>query len=425
MTSRAVLPDARGSRAVLIGTHRYDHEDFLDLPAVENNLQALATLLAGATSWELPAENCTTLLNPVHSEDVLNAVYAAAEAATDALLIYYSGHGFTNRRGELFLALTGTRPVRPHTGLPYEAIREALFEAQAAARRVVILDCCFGGRALGMGTAQDVAAAAEVEGTYLLAAAGETQTAWAEPGEAYTAFTGELLKLLHDGLPEGPSLLDLDVVYDHLRAQLRANSLPMPHKRDRNTAGRIALARNRAHPSASPPPGPPPITPIPGSGGEGGGSTTAGDAISRWIMSRWIRVLMAQKPALMAGLATAVAAVVALIVAASGTFGFWNDDQPSASCPGWSRRDADERTGTIIGAGNLNDGPYSYCGNVVWMSAGDSFHYGCYLTNSYGHSWTYGRMGADGAWGWVSADHLDDRGSQVPCDATGKATEPG
>lgn len=67
-----------------------------------------------------------------------------------------------------------------------------------ALRRIVVLDCCYSARAFG---AQSSAAALEVDGTYLLAAAAETAVALSPPGEPLTAFTGEWLTLMRDGVP--------------------------------------------------------------------------------------------------------------------------------------------------------------------------------------------------------------------------------
>ena len=47
-----------------------------------------------------------------------------------------------------------------------------------------------------------LAAAAEVEGTAVLAAAHENRAALAQPGERYTAFTGELVSALEKGSTE-------------------------------------------------------------------------------------------------------------------------------------------------------------------------------------------------------------------------------
>lgn len=92
----SVLPDPGATRAVLIGTSHYDHLE--SLPAVSNNLTALAEALTGPTSWTLPQEHCTILSNPTTAEMTMAAVRAAAEQARDTVLIYFAGHGLVERR---------------------------------------------------------------------------------------------------------------------------------------------------------------------------------------------------------------------------------------------------------------------------------------------------------------------------------------
>ncbi|MEU8874100.1 glycine betaine ABC transporter substrate-binding protein [Streptomyces javensis] len=244
-----LLPHATHSRAVLIGTSRYTH--LTDLPAVANNLRALATALRGPASWQLADEHCTVIADPGDWTEVLHAVRKAAEEATDTLLVYFAGHGLLEEtRGDLFLGLPHSQQGRSYTGVPYSALRDVMLAGRPQ-RHVVILDCCFSGRALGtMSGPGMIADHAEIEGSYLLAASPESSFALAPVGETYTAFTGELLRLLDEGVPDGPELLDLDTVYTALRAALRAKGRPLPQKRDRNTAGRLALSRNAARAEA-------------------------------------------------------------------------------------------------------------------------------------------------------------------------------
>lgn len=162
------------------------------------------------------------------------------------------------------MTLPDSAPAAGYTTLRYEDGRRLVVDPAVRARRkVIVLDCCYSGRALvgGMSAGEHVADQAVVEGTYLLTASAETRKALAPPGEGYTAFTGELVEMLSRGVPDGPELLDPDTVYRRLRASPAAKSRPLPQARNRNTGGLIALARNLAHrrPTAS---GTPPREPV-------------------------------------------------------------------------------------------------------------------------------------------------------------------
>ncbi|GAA2374074.1 ABC transporter substrate-binding protein [Streptomyces cuspidosporus] len=265
-----VLPEPAASRAVLIGTSRYDHLE--PLPAVANNLRALAAALCAPHAWGLAPEHCTVIENPGSAVEVLDAVRAAAEEATDALLVYVAGHGLVEqRRGELFLSLTGSVRQRSYTGLAYATLRDVVLDGRAR-RRVMLLDCCLSREVPGfVDGVEALIDRSAIEGACLLAAVPDNSFAFAPPGEPHTAFTGELLRLLNDGVPGGPEPLDLETVYARVYAALGAKGRPLPHKRDGGTAGGLALARNAAPagPAFGPPappyaPGQAPPPPPPG-----------------------------------------------------------------------------------------------------------------------------------------------------------------
>ncbi|WP_330242655.1 MULTISPECIES: caspase, EACC1-associated type [unclassified Streptomyces] len=204
----SVLPDPGASRAVLIGTSRYEHLE--QLPAVSNNLTALAGLLSGPLSLRMPAPNVTIIENPRDPSTVVDPLRQAAAEATDTLLVYYAGHGLIDPHDALALAMPHTQPGRIETSLIYDWLRHILLGCRAQ-RHIVLLDCCYSGLALGrMSAPQGLADHAAVEGTFLLAASAETCTALAPVGDTHTAFTGALLDTLRHGIPGGPPLLDLE-----------------------------------------------------------------------------------------------------------------------------------------------------------------------------------------------------------------------
>ncbi|UXY28594.1 caspase family protein [Streptomyces sp. HUAS TT20] len=239
------LPDPAASRAVLIGVDRYQHLD--DLPGVRNNVHRLAALLRDPQVWGLPAEHCVVLSNPESYEGLLDEVHTAAGAAQEAFLLYFAGHGLLSSHGNLHLALPKSDNERLYRAVPYDSLRHEMVDTCTALSRVVILDCCYSGRALQgyMNPAAEVADLADVEGTYVMTASSETQLAWAPEGEEFTAFTGEVVKALSEGVPDAPDPLRMGSLFHHVRRELKAKGRPVPQQRTRNAGHGIALTRNR------------------------------------------------------------------------------------------------------------------------------------------------------------------------------------
>lgn len=117
----------------------------------------------------LPPEHCVTVADPATGTEAGSALARVAQEATDPLLIYYGGHGLVDDRGRLHLALPGTEATHPRwSALPFETLREELADSPAAIR-VLILDCCFYGRAIEAMTGAHGAVSGQIDiaGTYM------------------------------------------------------------------------------------------------------------------------------------------------------------------------------------------------------------------------------------------------------------------
>ncbi|MCT9092096.1 caspase family protein [Streptomyces sp. ASQP_92] len=251
----AELPDPSASAAVLIGTADYLH--LAQLPAVRSNLADLATVLQDATIWGLPQAHTFTVADPGTPAEFLDPVYAAGERARDTLFVYYCGHGLRDSESaDLYVALTGSREGAGYTAVEYRHLRSAIL-ASPAQRKIVVLDCCFSGRAARtLGGPGALAAQAGMQGVYVLTASPKDHVALAPDGERHTAFTGELLDVLRRGLPDAPDTLDLETLYRAVDARLGSKNRPRPQRSQENDVGRLPLVRNRARASGGTPAGP-------------------------------------------------------------------------------------------------------------------------------------------------------------------------
>ena len=240
--------DSVRSRVVLVGTPAYRDEELPDVPQVSANLADLGAVFTDPQLGGFPEQHCVTVPAKASMDEVGAILEQAAEQAEDLLLLYYAGHGILSGIGELYLSLYHTRFRSPtYSALRFETVRGTFLDSRAA-NRVVIIDSCFSGRAIGPALGpnqQAVLEQLEINGTYTLASAPPNRPAFVLPGEAHTAFTGRLLTLLREGSKNSGGLLSLGEIYRHLYARLRADGLPLPQARGTATADLLGLVSNR------------------------------------------------------------------------------------------------------------------------------------------------------------------------------------
>ncbi|MEW2290537.1 caspase family protein [Streptomyces sp. NPDC047841] len=197
------FPDGVTSRAVLIGCSDFDDIGLPAIPAVGANLADLRSALTDQTHGILPPEHCRVLADPADHRSVGMALAQAAREAEDLLLVYYTGHGLLDEDGLLHLALSSTDPNHVgFTGVPADLVKRYLGRARAHLR-VLVLDCCFSGRAVAAMTESGslLSAQLDMSGTYTLTSTTATAPSHAPPGQRHTAFTAALLDALNQPQP--------------------------------------------------------------------------------------------------------------------------------------------------------------------------------------------------------------------------------
>jgi putative AlgH/UPF0301 family transcriptional regulator len=246
------LANPDSSSVVLIGTAEYDHADVDNVPSVGANLTDLTEAFRDPNIWGVPADNIT-LLRDMHSPgEVSRAIREAAKTTREdgLFLVYYAGHGFPHGT-DLVLGLRGVDPMYPDDyGLRYGKVREAV-QLATTLRRLVILDCCFAGRAgrdvLDAGDAvKQIVNRAEIqtEKTGLLVAVGPNELARAPLDDRNTAFTNALLRVFRNGSEASDPLLTVRTVAHEVIRQVVAAGHLRPEFRESNSAGDLPFVRN-------------------------------------------------------------------------------------------------------------------------------------------------------------------------------------
>ncbi|MFC6935120.1 hypothetical protein ACFQHO_35570 [Actinomadura yumaensis] len=245
------------------------------MPAALNSLNGIEAMLIDPRLGGWPRDRVIKIADPENPGELLKRMHRLTDALDGVLLLYYAGHGFITSKGELALGVGAVDFDYPGaTGVEYPKVRDVLIECGARVK-IVILDCCYSGRATHALTA-DVVSGTETQGVYTLAAADGPARVADLPRQVHTttAFTGELLSLISEGLPDGEPWLTPEALFGPLKSRLRQKGLPGPRQIARDTAGHFGLARNVAYrprpqaPTAEPDPPSPTVDntpPTPGS----------------------------------------------------------------------------------------------------------------------------------------------------------------
>jgi glycine betaine/choline ABC-type transport system substrate-binding protein len=321
----AGLPDYPRSRAILIGTSVYHDKRFRQLPAARNSLHGVREVLVDERLCGWPEERVEVLPDQQHRPRLITDLRRWARETTDVLIVYFVGHGIITPHGELCLALTDTALDDPDvTGLEYRFVRAALIDSPARVK-VVILDCCYSGRAIqALSSPEDFG---DIRGAYVIAASDHAAHVPppAQQPLACTSFTGELLELIRTGIPGAPDTLTLHLIYTHLRARLHSARLPEPNHWGTDTAEDFALTRNAAYL-------PEPIERFP--------RPAPGAALARW--SWRARILAATAAVMLVG--------ATYIIARASAFGRPPD---TPLCGAVSTAPAAAGDGVVIGSGDF------------------------------------------------------------------------
>ncbi|WP_433270560.1 caspase, EACC1-associated type [Actinosynnema sp. CS-041913] len=248
MADPSELLAVEGTRVVVVATARHVSGSLLpDVPSAESTARDLARVYTERCG--LDEAGLTVLLDPPGPRELGERLLAVTAEATEVLVVHFVGHGVVGPDNELYLATFATddpsRGLVHHRALRYAELRDVV-DLSPARSVLLVLDCCFSGRAGGVDPVRRSLAESARDGVYQLASAGADETAWAPAGSPHTAFSGELIRLLDEGDPVGPRTLTLDHVFEELSSRLTERGYPRPLRYATGRAPQWRIAPNPA-----------------------------------------------------------------------------------------------------------------------------------------------------------------------------------
>ena len=218
--------------ALLIGNSNFSDELLSRLSAPSNDVISLKNVIESPEVGSFS----TRLLLDAGLDEVREAIVAffSGRLADDLLLFYYTGHGLRDEYGDLYLALSQTKPDAPQAAsLDADFLRKRMDQCHSR-RQVMILDCCHSGAIMASGRKSGEKSAnlsandfsPRGYGRFVLAASSADESAFEVSGKS--VFTKYLVEGLTMGAaaPEKPEITIQDL-HDYTCLKVAEESAPM------------------------------------------------------------------------------------------------------------------------------------------------------------------------------------------------------
>ncbi len=187
--------------ALLVGINCYDDAFIADLQVCVDDVTAVQQALAESYQVARLLTDATPATPPTRA-NILSSLANIAQAAAeeDVLLFYFSGHGLAEGGESYLLPCDPRLSALRHTAVAMQDLRDLLEQSPARAR-VVIIDACHSGAAIGKApptmTPEFIQRVfAEAEGMAVLASCKQGQRSWEWPDQGRSVFTYYLLEAL-------------------------------------------------------------------------------------------------------------------------------------------------------------------------------------------------------------------------------------
>lgn len=250
----SIIPEE--TKVILIGISDFpkDPDGLPKLPpSIKYNLLGLEQLIINPAIIGVPSQGISKLYNEKNASTIIEKIAEESSKANDTIFIYYAGHGLIGNNTLEFYLAAGNSSVEmsEFNAIPFKTIGQAI-NCTNARKKILILDCCFSGRATSpfmSSKSMLLDNKLDIEGTYIIASAGQNELAIAPPNDKYTAFTGELINVLHEGIDNGKKVITLQEVYDQIRLNLQKRrsylpDLPEPRRANFQDADKLVIAHN-------------------------------------------------------------------------------------------------------------------------------------------------------------------------------------
>ncbi len=217
--------------AVLIGVSEYK-PGLTPLPAATKDVEGMRQILENPELGGF--DEVKPLLNPdpVEMLEEIQAAFSSSRKTQDLVLLFFSGHGVRDERGNLYLATRITRKTErgelvKGTAVAARFVHDIMNDCRSK-RQVVILDCCYSG-AFAEGLLAKDDGSVDVrnqlggEGRVLLASSTSLQYSFEQKGEDFSIYTHYLIEGIDTGAADrdNDGMVSVDELHEYAKEKVQ------------------------------------------------------------------------------------------------------------------------------------------------------------------------------------------------------------
>lgn len=222
-----MLVDTKKTKAILIGVQKFKFLEDIE-PAV-NNVNDLESILTNPKILGLSKNDIHKIIDKRNDEileEIHDLISDHGNIDIETLIIYYIGHGKRNLSGKFYLTGSNSNATTlSASAVAFEDIK-SLVEYSHIQRTIIIIDACYSGI---VAQGEEL----EVKGSYILTSSSANEPSFFDPKNHNTFFTGELIKILNEGIDNQKPFISLDTIFKEIQTKLRQSK---PQRKNTLTA---------------------------------------------------------------------------------------------------------------------------------------------------------------------------------------------
>lgn len=134
--------------AIVVGIDKYDDKEITKLEGAEHDAKELFELLTSQAAGFVNEDKNLLINEQANHRDILDRISEVfrQDEEFDIALFYFSGHGFVDKKNDLYLSTYEVKKKDPYVGgIKVDDLRNQIYSSENKRNAIIVLDCCYSG----------------------------------------------------------------------------------------------------------------------------------------------------------------------------------------------------------------------------------------------------------------------------------------